>query len=181
MGKKLVLINGSPRKNGNSAALAGAFIQAAEDCGHSVFRFDAAIKNVGGCHACGGCFRSGRACCFDDDFNLLAPHLAEADGVIFVTPVYWYSFPAQLKAVIDKLFSFFSTGRDLGGKQCALIACCAEPEIETFDGIRVPYIQNAEFLHWEPVGEVLVPGVAAPGDVAKTDGCTRAAVLAKQF
>lgn len=52
MGKKVVLITGSPRKNGNGFAMTDAFIQAAEEKGHSVIRFDAAMKKVVCCRAC---------------------------------------------------------------------------------------------------------------------------------
>ena len=51
MSKKIVVITGSPRKNGNSFAMTEAFIKAAEEKGHTVTRFDAAMKKVGGCHA----------------------------------------------------------------------------------------------------------------------------------
>lgn len=73
MNKKVVVITGSPRKNGNSFAMTDAFIKAAEAKGHVVTRFDAATKNVGGCHACETCFKTGKACSFDDDFNVIAP------------------------------------------------------------------------------------------------------------
>ena len=53
MGKKIVVITGSPRKNGNSFAMTEAFIKAAEKKGHTITRFDAALKNVGGCHEIG--------------------------------------------------------------------------------------------------------------------------------
>ena len=52
MSKKIVVITGSPRKHGNSFAMTDAFIKAAEAKGHTVTRFDAAFKKVGGCHAC---------------------------------------------------------------------------------------------------------------------------------
>ena len=52
MSKKIVVITGSPRKNGNSFAMTDAFIKAAEEKGHRVTRFDAAEMNVSGCHAC---------------------------------------------------------------------------------------------------------------------------------
>ena len=52
MSKKIVVITGSPRRNGNSFAMTDAFIMAAKAQGHSVVRLDAALKNLGGCHAC---------------------------------------------------------------------------------------------------------------------------------
>ena len=52
MNKKMVVITGSPRKNGNSFAMTDAFMKAAESKGHTVTRFDAAMMNIGGCRAC---------------------------------------------------------------------------------------------------------------------------------
>ena len=178
MSKKIVVITGSPRKDGNSFAMTNAFIEAAEANGHTVVRFDAAAKNVGGCHACETCYKSGKACSFDDDFNTLAPDILEADAVVFTMPVYWYSIPAQIKGVIDKLFSLVVGGKDIAGKKCALITCCEEHDMSVMDGVRVPIERSAALLKWDMVGEVLVPGVLNIGDIAKTDGCQKAAALA---
>ncbi len=181
MSKKIVVITGSPRRGGNSFAMTESFISAAEAEGCEVKRFDAAFMNLGGCHACETCFSTGRACSFDDDFNTIAPYIEEAEGVVFTLPVYWYSIPAQIKCVIDKLYSFCVAGRDIAGKKCALIACCEEDDMTVLDGVRVPYERSVALLKWKSVGEVLVPGVLNRGDIQKTDGCARAAELAKAF
>ncbi len=181
MGKKIVVITGSPRKKGNSFAMTEAFIQAAEAKGHTVTRFDAALKNVGGCRACETCFKTGKACSFDDDFNTLAPAILAADAVVFSMPVYWYSIPAQIKGVIDRLFSFVVGGKDIAGKEYAVIACCEEQDMSVFDGVRAPLERSAALLKWTKAGEVLVPGVLNLGDIEKTDGCALAAALAEKF
>lgn len=181
MSKKIVVITGSPRKNGNSFAMTDAFIRAAEDKGHTITRFDAAMKTVGGCHACETCYKNGKACSFDDDFNEIAPAILEADGIVFTMPVYWYSIPAQIKGVIDKLFSFCVAGKDVAGKECALITCCEEEDLSVMDGVRVPIERSAALLKWKMVGEVLVPGVLNVGEIEKTDGCRQAAALADKF
>lgn len=181
MSKKIVVITGSPRKKGNSFAITEAFIRAAEARGHTVTRFDAALKNVGGCRACETCFRTGKACSFDDDFNTVVPAILEADAVVFATPVYWYSIPAQLKRVIDRLFSFVVAGKDIAGKECALIACCEEEDLSVFDGVRIPLERSAALMKWKMAGEVLVPGVLNAGDIERTDGCRQAAALAEKF
>ena len=181
MRKKIVVITGSPRKNGNSFAMTDAFINAAEAKGHTVTRFDAAMKNVGGCRACETCFKTGKACSFDDDFNIIAPAILEADAVVFTMPVYWYSIPAQIKGVIDRLYSFCVAGKDIAGKECAVIACCEEEDMSVMDGVRVPLERSAALLKWKMVGEVLVPGVLKAGDIEKTDGCAQAAALADKF
>lgn len=179
--KKIVVITGSPRKSGNSFAMTEAFIKAAQAKGHSVKRFDAADMKLGGCHACETCYSTGKACTFDDDFNTMAPDILEADAVVFSTPIYWYSWPSQIKAVIDKLYSFCVAGKPVAGKECALIACCEEKEPEILDGVRVPLERTAALLEWKMVGEVLVPGVLKVGDIANTDGVARAAALADKI
>lgn len=181
MRKKVVVITGSPRKNGNSFAMTDAFIGAAEAKGHIVTRFDAAMKNVGGCHACETCFKTGKACSFDDDFNAIAPAILNADAVVFTMPVYWYSIPAQIKGVIDKMFSFCVAGKDIAAKKCALIACCEEDDMSVLDGVRIPIERSAALLKWDMVGEVLIPGVLNAGDIEKTDGCKQAAALAERI
>lgn len=181
MSKKIVVITGSPRKNGNSFAMTDAFIKAAESKGHTVTRFDAAVMNLGGCHACETCYNTGKACSFDDDFNVIAPVILEADTVVFTMPVYWYSIPAQIKCVIDKLFSFCVAGKDVAGKECALITCCEEDDMSVMDGVRIPIERSAALLKWKMVGEVMIPGVLNAGDIEKTDGCRQAATLADKI
>ena len=181
MSKKIVVITGSPRKTGNSFAMTQAFIDAAKAEGHIITRFDAAFKKLGGCHACETCFKSGKACSFDDDFNELAPYILEADAVVFTTPVYWYSYPSQIKAVIDKLYALCVGGKVVAGKECALITCCEEDDMSVLDGVRVPYERMVALLKWKSVGEVLVPGVLNAGDIEKTDGCEKAKALAEAF
>lgn len=181
MSKKIVVITGSPRKSGNSFAMTEAFVKAAEEKGHAVTRFDAALKQVGGCRACETCFKTGKACSFDDDFNVIAPAILEADAVVFTMPVYWYSIPAQIKGVIDRLYSLVVGGKDIAGKECAIITCCEEEDVSVMDGVRIPLERSAALIKWKMVGEVLVPGVLNAGDIAKTDGRGQAAALAEKF
>ncbi len=148
MSKKIVVITGSPRKNGNSFAMTDAFTKAAEAKGHTVTRFDAAMKKVGGCRACETCFKTGKACSFDDDFNTVAPAILEADAIVYSTPVYWYSIPAQIKGVMDRIYSFCVGGKDIAGKECALITCCEEHDMSVMDGVRVPVERSAALLKW---------------------------------
>lgn len=178
---KIVVITGSPRKNGNSFAMTEAFIHEAEQRGHSVRRFDAAFLKIGGCHACMTCYKTGKACSFDDDFNDIAPAILEADTVVFTMPVYWYSIPVQIKGAIDRLFSLVVGGKEVAGKKWGLIACCEEDDTTVLDGVRIPMERTAALLQWEMVGEVLIPGVLNVGDIDHTDGCQQAAALADKF
>lgn len=149
--------------------------------GHTVTRFDAAMMKIGGCHACETCYKTGKACSFDDDFNIIAPAVLEADAVVFTMPVYWYSIPSQIKGVIDRLYSLVVGGKDIAGKECALIACCEEDDMSVLDGVRIPMERTAALNKWKMAGEVLVPGVLNVGDIEKTDGCAQAAALADKI
>ena len=181
MSKKIVVITGSPRTNGNSFAMTDAFIQAARQKGHSVTRFDAAMMKIGGCRACETCYQTGKACSFDDDFNTIAPAILEADAVVFTMPVYWYSIPAQIKGVIDRMYALVVGGKDIAGKECALIACCEEEDMTVLDGVRIPMERTAALLKWKMAGEVLIPGVLEAGAIDRTDRCARAAALAEKI
>ena len=83
--------------------------------------------------------------------------------------------------MIDKLYALCVGGKDVAGKECALITCCEEDDMSVMDGVRVPYERTAALLKWKSVGEVLIPGVLNVGDVDKTDGCKKAAKLAEAF
>ena len=181
MGKKIVVITASPRKEGNSFAMTEAFIKATEAKGHTVTRFDTSSMKIGFCHACETCYKTGKACSFDDDFNIIAPAIIDADAVVFTMPVYWYSIPAQIKGVIDKMFSLVVGGQKIAGKECALITCCEEEDMSVMDGVRIPIERTAALIKWNMVGEVLVPGVLEAGAIAKTDGCAQAAALADKI
>lgn len=87
---KVLVITGSPHKNGTSAHLVQSFIKGAEEAGHEVCRFDAAFKNVHPCIACDHCNKTGNGCVFKDDMEVLNPMLFEADVVAFAAPIYYY-------------------------------------------------------------------------------------------
>ena len=178
---QILVLNGSPRPSGNTKGMVEAFREGAVSAGHSVDVADVCLMKIGGCHACETCYKTGKACSFDDDFNIIAPAILEADAVVFTAPVYWYSIPAQIKGVIDRLFSFVVGGKDIAGKECALIACCEEDDLSVMDGVRIPLERSAALMKWRMVGEVLVPGVLNVGDIEKTDGCAQAAALADKF
>ena len=101
---KILLITGSPRKNGNSNTLASHFARGAQEAGHELARFDCAFKDVHPCTACNSCGMDG-PCVFQDDFDFVRGHIVQADLVAFASPMYYFGFSAQLKAVIDRFYA----------------------------------------------------------------------------
>jgi multimeric flavodoxin WrbA len=181
MSKKIVVITGSPRK-GATEAMSDAFQTAAETKGFEVVRFNTAKMNVAGCRNCNACGKvAGRTCVFDDDFTAVSKAVLEADGIVFATPLYWYSWPWQIKATLDRFYSFLVGQFDLKGKKAALIASCGEPNTDAIDGLVFSFKKTTELLGLEDVGHVLATGLHAPDEYKKTDACANAAALAECF
>ena len=177
---KIVILKASPRKNGNSNSLAAAFAEEAQRAGAFIAEYDTANMKVAGCRGCYGCMKKGE-CIFRDDFDKIAEDLRDADGIVIASPVYWYTFPAQIKAVMDRWFSLCVTGKDFSGKKAALLSCCEEETEETFAGIRIAFEKTMALMKAEIVGEVLIPKVSDVGEIKNTDGEEQARELARKF
>ncbi len=179
MKKKVVVITGSPRKNGNTEMLADAFIKGAESAGHQVSKFDAAADPIQPCRACDACYSKGKACVFDDGFNRLATVLEDADVTVFSSPVWWFSCSGQMKMVVDKLYAFSGNSvKKLKGTSY-LLMCAGDPSPEIFTAVKHEYENSVPHLGLTDGGQLLVPGVYALGDIKNTDALARAEVMGK--
>lgn len=161
--------------------MAESFVHAAEILGHSVVCFDAAELNISGCRACNCCYRNGKPCALEEGYNTIAAELEIADAIVIATPVYWYSYPAQLKNIMDHWYSLCFAGRSFSGKKAALIACCEDDDLAAFEGMRMSFKASMELLGAEIVGEVLIQNVHRLGDIENTDGLEQASKLAELF
>lgn len=167
--KNILILTGSPRNGGNSDLMAKAFREGAEAAGHKVTVFEAGRKDIGGCKACNTCFSTGFACSFDDGFRELEPLLVQANVLVFATPLYYFSFSAQIKAALDKFYSFDYRGKTLPIEESYLLACCADDDIEAFDGLVKTYELAAKYCSWKDKGQILVTDVHDKFDILKTD------------
>lgn len=163
---KIVVLTGSPRKNGNSNYLAEQFIKGAREGGHEVFRFDAAFHKVEGCMACNRCGMDG-PCVLKDDFELVRPRLIEADMVVFATPMYYFGISAQLKKVIDRFYAI--NGQIKGApKKAAFLMTYADTSRKEAEPMLLHYHTLTNYLGWESVGTVVAPGVWTAGSIQNT-------------
>ena len=106
---KVLIINGSPHANGNTAIAVNELVKTFEAQGVEAEVCHIGNKDIRGCIACGQCRELGQ-CVFNDAVNELAPKFEEADGLVVASPVYYASANATLIACLDRLF--FSTGFD---------------------------------------------------------------------
>jgi multimeric flavodoxin WrbA len=181
LSKNILILAGSPRINGNSIKLANAFTAGAQQAGHTIVKFMTADKNIKGCIDCQTCFSKGSACSIPDDFAELSPLLEQADMVVFVTPMYWFSFPVQLKAAIDKFYSFVIAKRTLKVKESALLVTGGGKDLSTYDGIVKSYKLIGEFLKWNDKGVIIVPGLHDKDEILKTDGLQKAEIMGRNL
>ena len=100
---KVLLLNGSPHENGSTAAALNEMIRVFESEGIETELRQIGSLDIRGCLACGGCRKNGR-CVIDDEVNIVADKLKEADGFVVGSPVYYASANATLIALLDRLF-----------------------------------------------------------------------------
>lgn len=157
---KVLMINGSPRPNGNTAIALGEMKKIFESEGIEAEIVTVGNKAVRGCIACRRCSEIGK-CVFDDVVNELAPKFKEADGLVVASPVYYASANATLVAVLDRLF--FSTPFDKAMKVGASVVCarrggCSATFDElnkyfTISGMPIASSQYWNSIHGRAAGE----------------------------
>ncbi len=117
---KVLMINGSPRKNGNTSVALREIENIFSESGVEFETIQIGNQDIRGCIACGSCFKNGR-CVFNDIVNEIAKKFEEADGLVVASPVYYASANPTLVALLDRLF--YSTGFDKTMKVGASVVC----------------------------------------------------------
>ena len=121
--KKILILNGSPRKNGKTASLVKAFVEGAESTGHEVRENYIHGMDIKYCLGCDTCMMKHEGCVQKDTgMAKIYEDLSWCDVVVFASPVYFGLFTAQLKAVIDRMWAWFNLPGYFGAKRdCVLI------------------------------------------------------------
>ncbi len=162
---KVLMLNGSPRAEGNTALALNEMEKVFEDEGIEVKKLQIGNKDIRGCIACGSCKKTGK-CVFDDEVNRIAEEFSEADGLVVASPVYYASANATLIACLDRLF--YSTGFDKTMKVGAAVAVarrggCSSTFDElnkyfTISGMPVASSQYWNSIHGRAEGDALRDG-----------------------
>lgn len=169
MSKKIIVLNGSPRANGNTAELVGRFIKGAEEAGHEILRFDLQKMKIAPCL---GCCAGGREpehpCTQRDDMDKIYPAFKEADIVVFASPMYFWSFSAQLKAAIDRSFAVTELNPDYRPpyKECMMLMVAEGNSEANSAPVKDYYASLLSHLGWKDLGMVIAGGVMSVGEIA---------------
>lgn len=122
MSKKILILSGSPRREGNSDVLCDQFAKGAKEVGHQVEKvrvYELTIKN---CMACYGC-RSTHTCVQKDDMTVLLDKMVSVDVIVLATPVYFYTMDGQMKTMIDRTLPRYM---EIADKEFYFIATAAD-------------------------------------------------------
>lgn len=130
MGKKVVIISSSPRKNGNSDTLCHSFAEGAEKSGNEVVEIFTNDKKINYCKGCGYCETHNGECTQKDDMAGIIDEIMKSDVIVFSSPVYFYSVSGQLKTLIDRLVAVYTK---ITGKDIYCLFAAAENGKSTFD------------------------------------------------
>ena len=122
---RVLILNGSPRKNGNTAQMIQAFCEGLDTAGHEYAVFDVACMNIHGCLACEYCHTKGEGACIQkDDLEKILPAYKEADMIVFASPIYYFTMSAQIEAAIQRVYCI---GKPLKAKKAALLLTSGSP------------------------------------------------------
>ena len=176
---KILILSGSPRKDGNTDLLVEAFVKGASQK-HHVEVVSVRDYKVNPCMGCNACFRNdNNTCAQKDDMALIYEKMAHADMLVIASPVYFYGLSAQLKAVIDRCHNPIRDTFPI--KKTALLHVGAATLPELFDSILAQYQLCLNFFKLEGAGRVLVRGAKDKGDIKNIDALNEAFELGQQI
>ena len=164
---KILILTGSPRRNGNTDRLAQSFAKGAEES-NQVEIVSVCDYKVNPCIGCNSCFSRERNRCFqNDDMTAIYEKLSQADILIIASPVYFYGISSQLKAIIDRLHTPLRNSFNIKKLGLILVGAATLPEL--FDAIITQYKLVLNFFKLEDAGSVLVRGAKEKGEVSEED------------
>ncbi len=149
----IVILNGSPRCEGNTETHIREFRRGAEESGHIVETIDVGRMRIRPCEACGYCHeQAGRKCRIDDAMISIYPSLKKADMVVFASPVHYFGFSAQMQALLSRIYCWHR----LTSLKYALILSSGSPDV--FDGVIAQYQHIVKYFGGRDEGILTVSG-----------------------
>lgn len=125
MSKKILVISTSLRNNSNSEFLADSFIEGAKSAGNEVEKITLKNKIIAFCKGCLACQSLGK-CVIKDDAIDIAEKMKEAEVIVWATPIYYYEMSGQMKTLIDRVNSLYSS--DYKFRDIYFLSTAAEDE-----------------------------------------------------
>ena len=164
---KILGIDGSPRKNGNTEKLVKNILQGAKANGAETRHYKVARMNISPCLGCMDCRESG-ICIHEDDMTPIYDEIQSSDAVVIGSPVYMWQVTAQTKIFLDRLVLFVKpdfSSRLKGAKRLVLAFTQGNPDVQAFQ-TYFEYLENLfSFLHYEVKGTIVAAGTRQENDI----------------
>lgn len=142
---RILVLNGSPRPNGNTKGMVEAFREGAVSAGHHVDVMDVCRLKVNGCLACEYCHTKGHGECVQkDDMQQIYNLLNEAEMLVLASPIYYHGISGQLKCVIDRFYSAAYPTKPPHLKKAAMILSSGDDDM--YDGALFSF--QGDFLDY---------------------------------
>lgn len=165
MSRKIAILIGSPRRNGNTSALAGAFADGARSAGHEVTELFLGNMDI---RRCLDCFKGDSErdypCVQKDDMAQVYPVIRECDVVVLASPLHYWNLSGQLLTTLGRLFALEEGEQTLRGHGRGGVLLMAA-EGHGFEDAALYFDHLMEHLRWENLGRVLCGGVMNIGDI----------------
>ncbi len=145
MPKQILVIKSSPRGAGNSATLAEQAAAGARQAGANVETFFLPGMDIRPCDGCDFC-RQGGDCLVLDDMQKIYPRLLAADAIVLASPIYWFTYSAQLKIFIDRWYAAWNAQNSLfEQKSFGVILTYGDTDLDTSGGINAVHTLETMF------------------------------------
>ena len=178
---KILILCGSPHKNGTTNALAEALISGIDQSRHEVEKIQLAEKKIAPCLGCEYCKRNDGACVQKDDMAALLPSVLAADVIVFVSPIYYFGFNAQLKAAIDRFYAVNARLKLQTQKKAILLTAGGGKEEWIPDGIFANYHTMLRYLNWTSLGQICALNCHGKDQLAQTTCLEQAKELGRKL
>ena len=178
---KVLVLCGSPHKDGTTNKLANAFISGVNLKKHKIEKYYLDAKNIHPCSGCDYCSKNGGMCCKRDDMMELYAAVLSADAIVFASPLYYFGMTAQMKLLIDRLYAINAELRKQTYKKAILLTAGADDEPATFEGISRHFDIMVNYLNWQPSGKVLAYGCGEKEDLEGATYLEDARILAENL
>jgi multimeric flavodoxin WrbA len=167
---QITTLLGSARKKGNTATVLGWMEEELKSQGHSVERVYLNSKTIGGCLGCSKCMDKPDeiACVQKDDAVDIMEQMIASGAILYASPIYFWGFSAQTKALIDRSYSMVTDYQKPGhksllkGKRIGLLVTGEDPYEENAEGMFTTFDRLVDYYLAHKAGDLYVAGTSAP-------------------
>lgn len=167
MSKKLLIVNGSPRKNGVDSAITKMIAEDVKKYDYETEIVDICSMRINGCRACMGCKKTGR-CVQDDDMTQMYEKIRSSDMIILASPIYFNAETGQMKCFIDRFYPMvrMEDGQMLVNfgnvsKASVLLTCAAPDGVMIYGGVLARITKTLKMMGVLDISGSVIPALEA--------------------